>query len=115
MKPKVKLRIVVGVVFTLLSFFSVPIVSVWKKSRVQEMVTANAQLKERQKSLQGEIVVLDYTLCRLKARERIESLAKNECGLIFPENRAVTVVIRPRESAPKITLPALFGAAAVIR
>jgi cell division protein FtsL len=115
MKPKVKLRIVVGVVFSLLSLFSVPLVAVWKKSRVLEMVTVNENLKVQEKSLQGEILLLDYAVAKLKNRERIEVLAAKECGLAFPANQDVTVLLKPSKPEIRKAPPALFSAAAFIR
>jgi len=115
MKPKIKLRIVVGVVFSLLSLFSVPIVTVWKKSRVLEMVTVNENSKEQEKKLQGEIIILRYAKNRLMNRERIETLAMKNCGLAFPENREVVVVLKPEKPEPRKAAPTLIGAAAFIR
>ncbi len=98
MKPKVKLRIVIGIVLTLLSFFSIPIVTVWKKSRVMEMAALNERLKTEAMNLKNEIVILKYSASRLGNRERIETIAKNECKLVFPENQTVTVIVKNNET-----------------
>jgi hypothetical protein len=94
MKAKIKLRNIVVIVCFILSLFSLPLVSVWKKSKVIEMIKENEMLKKEKKAIQVANVLYGYRLRQLKGRSRIEHLAEQEIGLVFPAQGDVTVLAK---------------------
>jgi len=94
MKIKIKLRTLLTFGCVILSLFLFPIVSVWKKSRVQDMVRENEQIRENIKKARNTNLATRYLRDRLTARVRIESVAKSDLGLIYPAAADVYLVVR---------------------
>ncbi|MFH0919919.1 MAG: cell division protein FtsL [Fibrobacterota bacterium] len=94
MKIKIKLRTLLTFGCVILSLFLFPIVSVWKKSRVQDMVKSNEELRQRIRRVSNANLVTRLERDRLAARERIEAVARKELGLEYPASRDVRLVLR---------------------
>jgi cell division protein FtsL len=114
---KIKLRTLIGAVLTVLAFFSLPLVAVWKKSKVVDMSETNAMLEQELKRVENQNLILRFHENQLKSRSRIEEMAKMELGLDYPKNEDVVVLIRHNaEAAPKSRFNGLFnGFAALIK
>ncbi|MBL8026889.1 MAG: cell division protein FtsL [Fibrobacteres bacterium] len=98
---KVKLRTLIGAVLTVLAFFSLPLIAVWKKSKVVDMSETNAMLQQDVIKLENQNLILRFHANQLCSRSRIEDVAKNELGLDYPKNEDVTVLVRYSVKAEK--------------
>jgi hypothetical protein len=100
MKIKIKLRTLLTLCCVILSIFLFPLVSVWKKSQVQDMAKENALLQERIQSARNENRVYGFLRDRLIARPRVESIARKDIGLDYPAGRDVRLVVRQKPLVP---------------
>ena len=91
---KTKFRTIIGTVLLVLAFFSFPLLSVWKKSKVVDMSGENARLRSELVNIENQNIVLRYQVNQLRSRSRVEEVAKNELGLIYPNNEDVTILVR---------------------
>jgi len=94
MNFKIKLRTLIGAVLTVLAFFSLPLVAVWKKSKVVDMSETNAMLEQELKRVENQNLILRFHSNQLRSRSRIEEVAKTELGLEYPKNEDVVVLVR---------------------
>ncbi len=101
MKTKIKIRTLVGAVAVALSFFSLPLLSVWKKSTVVNMIEKNANLEKKIAEFHNGNIVLRFEINELMNRSRIEEFARNNLELDYPDNNMITVLVRPVAKSKK--------------
>lgn len=83
MSTKIRLRNFLMLIILVLSFFLLPIVSVWKKAEITDLIKLNQELKETKERILSENLIKKYKYEQLKKRERIEVLAY-EADLTYP-------------------------------
>jgi hypothetical protein len=92
MKTSAKFRKIAIIIFIILSLFSLPLFSVWKKSKVTEMIKENEQLREKKIKTWNVNMLHRYRLNMLAKRGRIEDIAQKEIGLIYPAHSDILVL-----------------------
>lgn len=106
MRPRVRLRTVVGIALLSLSVFFLPIFLVWKKSLLMEKARRNDGLRGRIEALRNENALSVYAQNRLLGRERIETAAREKLGLEYPANQDLRFIARP---VPRVRESRLAG------
>ncbi|OGJ85704.1 MAG: hypothetical protein A2268_17035 [Candidatus Raymondbacteria bacterium RifOxyA12_full_50_37] len=93
MKQRIRLSTIAAVLILVLSLFMLPMVSVWKKSKITQMLKTDEMLK--QAVVQGNTVNIMYRYRKevLSKRGRIEEIAKGELGLVYPSQEDIAVLV----------------------
>ncbi len=87
-------------VLSILFILGSPVFIVWKQSHITQVSFTEEKLRDQLNQLRREKAKAEIRLERLGRDERIERIAKERCGLRYPDSRSIVIVNeRPSRSS----------------
>ncbi|MFP4520903.1 MAG: hypothetical protein ACLFQK_02035 [Fibrobacterota bacterium] len=91
-----KLSGIAAIVFFVLVLAALPLLKVWKETRIVEAVKENYHLREKLSNITDSLTVVNLKIANESSLDKIEKAAKEDLGLKFPED-PVLILNRRKE------------------
>lgn len=77
------------------------ILYVWEQVEITELARDIDRLKAEKRRLENENGLLRIEIASLSSRERIEQIARERLGMVYPSKRPIVLTVRPlQEGSP---------------